>query len=119
MGICPTERATARTVELDVVAQVDQAVSRIRDARARVAALERAVALQTEVVETERVALEAGVGTQTDYLTAEAELLDARAGLERARYAVMAAQVELARVSGTLDEGWIAGTFEGRPAVDP
>ncbi len=113
-----TARATARTVELDVAAQVDQAVSRIRDARARVAALERAVALQAEVVETERVALEAGVGTQTDYLTAEAELLDARAGLEGARYALMAAHVELARASGTLDEEWIADTFEGRPAID-
>ncbi len=113
-----TARATVRTVELYVTAQVDQAVSRIRDARARVTALERAVVLQAEVVETERVALDAGVGTQTDYLTAEAELLDVRAGLEGARYALMAAHVELARASGTLDEEWIADTFEGRPAID-
>ena len=109
-----TARATARVTELEVAARVDRAVSRIREARARVAALERAVTVQAEVVQTERVALEAGAGTQTDYLAAEADLLDARASLERARYGLMAAHVTLARVSGTLDEGWVADTLVGR-----
>lgn len=107
-----TARATARMTELEVVGQVDRAASRTRQARARVAALERAVTVQAEVVETERVSLEAGVGTQTDYLSAEADLLDARANLLRARYGLMAAHVEMARVSGTLDEAWVTHTLQ-------
>jgi outer membrane protein len=107
-------RARTRHAELEVAGEVDAALAALDEANARVDALEAAEASQAAVVETERVALEVGAGVQTDYLNAETDLLAARATLARARHAALLARVELARVQGELDEGWITENLETR-----
>jgi len=105
------------------VAEYDLAVRRIDDAidraaaahssaRARVAALEAAVAQSEEVTRIDRLALDAGAGVQSDYLTAEADLFRARAALTDARALEVMALIELARASGQLSEDWIAQNVE-------
>jgi outer membrane protein TolC len=98
--------------DLEVRAAADRALSAIDEADARVAALERAVASQTEVVRIERLSIETGSGTQTDYLAAEAGLLSAQAGLIEARHAAINARVALARLTGILEEEWISSNLE-------
>jgi outer membrane protein TolC len=111
--------AQARAAEADVrlaarsVADgVDAGLAAYRSARARVEALEAAVAQSAEVSRIEALALETGAGTQTDYLSAEAALLRARAGLAEARHAVIQARVELARATGELDAAWLSRLTE-------
>ncbi len=84
-----------------------QAADRVRAADARVRSLAAAAGRYDEVARVEELALTAGTGTQTDYLTAEADLLAARAELAEARRAAAAARVELARLTGELDPGWL------------
>ena len=55
--------------------------------------------------------MQVGSGTETDYLDAEAALLSNRAALVQARNAEIAARVELARVTGQLDAGWLMRTL--------
>jgi outer membrane protein TolC len=64
------------------------------------------------VARIEQLALAAGSSTQNDYLRAEAELLAARANLVEARHHEIAARVELARVTGVLDMGWVQRNLE-------
>jgi outer membrane protein TolC len=111
--------AQARAAEADIrlaarsVADgVDAGLAAYRSARARVEALEAAVAQSAEVARIEALALATGAGTQTDYLSAEAALLRARAGLAEARHAVIQARVELARATGELDAAWLSRLTE-------
>ncbi len=99
--------ARVRGVEQQLGREVDRATSAIEEARARVTALETAVSRFAEVVRIEVLRLDAGTGTQTDYLDAEADLLAAQAALAEARHGAIAARVELARVTGTLDLAWV------------
>ncbi|MGH7690766.1 MAG: TolC family protein, partial [Gemmatimonadaceae bacterium] len=66
-----------RVVQLDVERGVDQNLAALREAHARVAALESAVAQSQEVERIEQLALEVGTVVQTDYLDAEAKLFSA------------------------------------------
>jgi outer membrane protein len=91
---------------------IDRALSAFNAAHARVKALEAAVAQSEEVTRIDRLALDAGAGVQSDYLNAEADLFRARAALTDARALELSARVELARISGQLDENWIAANVE-------
>jgi TolC family type I secretion outer membrane protein len=104
-----------RAARLNVAQGVDQALAALREAHARVAALDLAVEQSQEVARIERLSLEVGSGTETDYLDAEAQLLSARAALIQARHAEIAARVELARITGELSRGWLAGALETAP----
>jgi len=94
---------------------VDRSLAALREAHARVAALQTAVDQSAEVARIERLSLEVGAGTQTDYLTAEANLLSTRAGLIEARHAEISARVDLARITGELSRDWPARTLEPIP----
>jgi len=112
------DRAAAeqlRAAQLQSELGVDQALAALREAHARVAALQSAVDQSAEVARIERLALEVGSGTQSDYLDAEANLLRARADLIEARHAEISARVELARVLGELSPEWLARTVESAP----
>ncbi len=104
-----------RGAGLNVQQGVDQALAALRQAHARVAALQSAVDQSAEVARIERLSLEVGAGTQTDYLAAEANLLSSRAGLIEARHAEISASVELARIMGELSPAWLARTVESVP----
>lgn len=107
--------AELKAGELGAAQGVDQALAALREAHARVAALESAVAQSEEVANIERLSLEVGSGTETDYLDAEAKLLSARAGLIEARHAEISARVELARTTGELSRDWLARALETVP----
>ncbi len=112
------DRAAAeqlRGAQLSVEQGVDQALAALREAHARVAALQSAVEQSAEVTRIERLSLEVGSGTETDYLDAEAKLLSARAGLIEARHAEISARVELARMTGELSRDWLAQALETVP----
>ncbi|MDP3775233.1 MAG: TolC family protein [Gemmatimonadales bacterium] len=96
-----------RLAELNVEQGVDRALAAVREAHARVAALQSAVEQSEEVARIERLSLEVGSGTQTDYLDAEANLLRARASLIEVRNAEISARIELARIAGELSPDWI------------
>jgi cobalt-zinc-cadmium efflux system outer membrane protein len=104
-----------RAAELGAELGVDRALAALRDAHARVAALESAAAQSAEVVRIERLSLDVGSKTQSDYLEAEANLLRARAGLIESRHAEVSARVELARILGELTPEWLARTVESQP----
>lgn len=104
-----------RAARLTVQQQVDQSLAAIREAHARVAALESAVAQAQEVERIEQLALDVGTVVQTDYLDAEAKLYSARAGLIQARHAEIAARVDLARTLGELSRDWLARNVESLP----
>jgi outer membrane protein TolC len=104
-----------RGAELNVEQAVDRSLAALREAHARVAALETAVDQSAEVARIEQLSLEVGSGTQTDYLNAEANLLGARASLIEARHAEISARVELARITGELSRDWLAHTLEPVP----
>jgi outer membrane protein len=89
--------------------EFDAVYGALEEQRARVQHLVTLAARFAEVVRIEALRLETGTGTQTDYVTAEAELLAARASLVEAQYGVIAARVELARITGDLDADWLAG----------
>lgn len=99
--------AALQLARLELASALDEALATLESERARVAALTAAVAHSEEVVAIERLALEAGAGVQSDYLSAEAELLRSRAALAAARAAEIGARVEVARLVGELDRGWI------------
>ncbi|MBI2538139.1 MAG: TolC family protein [Gemmatimonadetes bacterium] len=107
--------AQLRAVGLNVEQGVDQALAGLRQAHARVAALQSAVEQSAEVARIEQLSLEVGSGTQTDYLAAEANLLSARAGLIEARHSEIGARVELARIIGELSRDWLARIVEPVP----
>jgi outer membrane protein len=92
-----------RSVELQIRGELDRALSALREASARLISLDSAILQFTEVVRIEKLRLETGTGTQTDYLAAEADLLAARASVADLQYAEVVAQVEVARVTGSLD----------------
>lgn len=100
-------RAEREGLKQQVEDAVDAALSAYRSARARVTALEAAVAQSEEVARIELLALESGAGVQTDYLRAEAELAEARSALAEARHAGVEARVRLARAMGVLTVGWL------------
>jgi outer membrane protein len=104
-----------RAAQLAVAQGVDQALAALREAHARVAALESAVAQSEEVTHIERLSLDVGSGTETDYLDAEAKLLSARAALIEARHAEISACVMLARTTGELSRDWLAQALETIP----
>jgi len=100
-------RARLRLATTDVGTSLDRTLSAAREADARATSLGAAIAQFEEITRIEQLRLDEGVGTLTDYLLAEAELLGARAGLVEARYATLAARVELARVTGQLELPWL------------
>lgn len=104
-----------RAARLDVARQIDQNLAALREAHARVAALESAVAQSQEVERIEKLALDVGTVVQTDYLDAEAKLYSAQAGLIQARHAEIAARVDLARTLGDLSRDWLARNVESLP----
>ncbi len=104
-----------RVVQLDVERGVDQNLAALREAHARVAALESAVAQSQEVERIEKLALDVGTVVQTDYLDAEAKLFSAQAALIQARHAEIAARVDLARTLGELSRSWLARNVESLP----
>lgn len=112
------DRAAAeqlRGAQLSVEQRIDQALAALREAHARVAALQSAVERSAEVTRIERLSLEVGSGTETDYLDAEARLLSARAGLIEARHAEISARVELAGMTGELSRDWLDQALETVP----
>lgn len=104
--------AALALAELRVGEQIDRALTAIDETRARVTSLEAAVAAQAEVARIQQLLLEAGSGTESDYLDAEADLLTGRAALADARHGELAACVELARVTGRLDQKWIRESLQ-------
>ncbi len=104
-----------RLAELRVGEEIDVALARVEEVRARVEALRQAEASLGEVARIEKLALEAGAGTQTDYLRAEADLLAVRADLAAAQNGQVVARVELARATGDLSPAWMAEYLEGKP----
>ncbi len=104
-----------RAAHLNLEQAVDQALAALREAKARRLALESALEQLAEVVRIERLSLEVGSGTESDYLTALANQLAARAGMIEARYAEIAARVELARVTGDLSLEWLSRNLETVP----
>lgn len=104
-----------RAARLDVTQQIDQNLAALREAHARVAALESAVAQSQEVERIEKLALDVGSVVQTDYLDAEAKLYSAQASLIQARHAEIAARVDLARTLGDLSRDWLARNVESLP----
>lgn len=104
-----------RAAQLNLEQAVDQALAALREAKARRLALEGALEQLAEVVRIERLSLEVGSGTESDYLTALANELAARAGMIEARYAEIAARVELARVTGDLSLEWLSRNLEALP----
>ncbi len=104
-----------RLAELGVSEEIDVALARVEEVRARVEALRRAEASLAEVARIEKLALEAGAGTQTDYLKAEADLLSVSADLAAAKNGQVVARVELARAAGDLTPAWVAEYLESRP----
>jgi outer membrane protein TolC len=105
-------REAVRLSEIESQENLDIAISAVNESHARVAAMVRAVAHNSEVARIEQLALQEGAGTQTDYLRAEAELFTARAALVGARHREIAARVELARVVGELDLKWLERIVE-------
>jgi outer membrane protein len=101
-----------RLAQISTRREVLRASDHVREADARVRSLLAAVARYEEVVRIEKLALDAGTGVQTDYLNAEADLLTARADLAEAHRAAAVARVELARLTGSLDEAWLSRTLE-------
>jgi len=104
-----------RLTRLATEQQVDEARALYDASRARLTALESAVAQATEVARITALARDVGDGTQTDYLIAEASLFRARSSLVQARHAVIGARVELARVLGELSRAWIVTSLESQP----
>jgi outer membrane protein TolC len=104
--------AKVRLAEIATANAVDRALSAVRDAAARTAAVEAAVAHLEEVVRIERLSLETGEGTETDFLQSEADLRGARANLARTRATAVFARVSLARLTGTLTPAWITAALE-------
>jgi outer membrane protein len=118
------DRASAETRAADaelalgrrrVAEAIDRALTAVKSAAARVAALDAAVTQSEEVTRIDRLALEAGAGVQMDYLTAEANLLRVRAALTDARASEVLARVELARISGELTPEWLSAHLENVP----
>jgi outer membrane protein TolC len=104
-----------RLALMDLEAAVDRTLAAVREARARVRAMTRAVLHLTEVVRIEQLALEAGAGTQADFLRAEADLRRSRAGLIDARHGEILARVELLRLTGELALEPLAALVESAP----
>jgi len=104
--------ARVRLAEIATANAVDRALSAVRDAVARTAAVEAAVAHLDEVVRIERLSLETGEGTETDFLQSEADLRRARADLARTRATAVLARVSLARLTGALTPAWITAALE-------
>ncbi|MDE3151329.1 MAG: TolC family protein, partial [Gemmatimonadota bacterium] len=104
-----------RAAQLDVERRVDQNLAALNEARARVTALETAVAQTQEVERIEKLALDVGTVVQSDYLDAEARLYSTQAGLIRARHAEIGARVDLARTLGELSRSWLARNVESQP----
>jgi multidrug efflux system outer membrane protein len=104
-----------RTARLNLEQSVDRSLAAVREAHARVIALQSAVEQSAEVVRIERLTLDVGSGTQTEYLDAEANLLRSRASLIEARNSEISARVELARITGELSRDWLARTVESAP----
>jgi outer membrane protein TolC len=91
---------------------LDQALTSLKEQRARAAAVARAVAQLAEVARIEQLALETGAGTQTEFLRAQADLRRARAALVEARYGEIIARVDLARSTGALSPAWLTSVLE-------
>lgn len=108
-----------RLARLEARRELDRALASLAEARARVEALEEAVAQYEEVVRVEALRLDAGAGVQADYLDAEAKLLDARAALTEAGNGVIGARVEIARATGELDAAWVEATLPAGEEESP
>lgn len=104
-----------RLMETEVAEELDRTLSAVGEAEARVASLITAVTRSAEVARIEQLRLDAGSGVQRDYLDAEAVLFGNRAALVQAQYAEILARLQLARVTGQLDLGWLTTNFGDTP----
>ncbi len=107
-------RLAADATELESRGAVDRARAAVREAVARVAALDAAERQYEEVARIEKLSLDVGAGVQPDYLDAEADLLSARTSAIEARHAVLEARVALARARGALTPEWLARIVESK-----
>ena len=105
-------KEAVRLSQIQSQESLDIAITAVQESHARMAAMVRAVAHNSEVARIEQLALQEGAGTQTDYLRAEADLFTARAALVEAQHREIAARVELARVVGELDLNWLKRILE-------
>jgi outer membrane protein len=96
-----------RLREHSVMDEVDRALSRIEASKEQVRGFATAESRFEEVARVSQLLLESGSGTQIDYLEAEADLLTARGAYSKARYAEIAAHLELRRAVGDLDREWV------------
>ncbi|HEX7182919.1 MAG TPA: TolC family protein [Thermoanaerobaculia bacterium] len=108
-----------RLAEVQVREEVDRAVARAEEARARIESLRSAVERFTEVARVQKLLLDEGAGTQTDYLAAEADLLAARASLAEVRNAAVLARIDLARAAGRLSPDWLRGHVANEGETTP
>lgn len=106
--------ADARLARTRLEDDLDRALAALDEARSRIVSLTTAVDQFTEVARIEQLRLDAEAGTQTDFLEAESQLLVAEAALVEARHAEIAARVEVARITGTLDLAWIEKALEAQ-----
>lgn len=104
--------ARAHEAALGAADAADRALAQVEASTNRSEALALAVTHLREVVRVERLALTTGAGVQVDYLRAEADLVRAEAALAEARYATIAAVVDLAAITGDLTPDWLSGVVE-------
>jgi len=107
--------ARYRAAQETIADGLDQALARLVQVDARVAALEATTTYSAEVVRIERLSLDTGAGTEVEFLRAEADLRHARAQLAEARSARILAHIELARLTGDLTVDWLADHTETLP----
>ena len=103
------------STSLQVQEAIDRAVGSVRELRARVDALTISAGHLEEIVRIEQLTLDAGTGVQAEYLRAQANLRETRARLAQVRHTEIAARLELSRLSGDLDVGWLEQSLEMTP----
>jgi outer membrane protein TolC len=101
-----------RLMRLMVLAELDRTLVDWAEAQARSLSLASAEEGFEEVARIEALRLETGSGVQADFLEAEAVLLQTRSLYTGAQHAAIRARVELARITGLLDPGWLARHLE-------
>ncbi|NHZ73184.1 MAG: TolC family protein [Nitrospirae bacterium] len=106
---------TLRLSRKRVLAELDRTLVDRIEAQARSRSLATAAMGFEEVARIEALRLEAGSGVQADFLDAEAVLLRTRSQYTSAQHAVIRTRVELARITGLLDPGWLARSLETKP----
>ncbi len=106
---------TLRVLRKRVLTELDQTLVAWAEAQARGQSLVIAEEGFEEVARIEALRLETGSGVQADFLEAEVVLLRTRSLRTGAEHSAIRARVELARITGNLDPGWLARNLETKP----